>query len=159
MMWIPLAVLALFCIFFGVFATNIVVPQLIMPASGIFKFTGFWNSGFVSLLVLSSIVIGIITYLALNIKKLRSEENFIGGEKIHDQTGYPTPEFYKTFNEFRFLSFMYKKAQDKWFDLYDLSKQFVLWLSHKLSEAHTGVLPGYVIWVFAGLIIMLLIMI
>jgi hypothetical protein len=54
---------------------------------------------------------------------------------------------------------MYKKAQDKWFDLYDMSKQLVLWLSHKLSEAHTGVLPGYVIWVFAGLIIMLLIMI
>ena len=100
-----------------------------------------------------------LSTLALNIKKLRTEDSFIGGEKIQDQTGYPTPEFYKTFSEFKFMSFMYKKAQDKWFDMYDLSKQFVLWLSHKLSEAHTGVLPGYVIWVFAGLIIMLLIMI
>ena len=35
---------------------------------------------------------------------------------------------------------MYKKAEEKWFDIYDLSKQFVLWLSHQLSEAHTGVL-------------------
>ena len=53
---------------------------------------------------------------------------------------------------------MYKKAEEKWFDIYDVSKQFVLWFSHQLSRAHTGVLPAYVIWVFAGLIIMLLIM-
>jgi multicomponent Na+:H+ antiporter subunit A len=159
MMWIPLAILALFCITFGVFATNLIVPKLFMPVTGVFEFTGFWNSGFVSLLVLVSIVIGIIIYLAVNIKRFRTEDSFIGGEKIQDQTGYPTPEFYKTFSEFRFFSFMYKKAQDKWFDIYDISKQFVLWLSHQLSEAHTGVLPGYVIWVFAGLIVMLLIMI
>jgi len=159
MMWIPLLILSVFCIFFGVFATNLVVPKLIMPVTGVFEFTGFWNSGFVSLLVLVSIVTGIIIYLAFNIKRFRTEDSFIGGEKIQDQTGYPTPEFYKTFSEFRFFSFMYKKAQDKWFDVYDMSKQFVLWLSHQLSEAHTGVLPGYVIWVFAGLIIMLLIMI
>jgi multicomponent Na+:H+ antiporter subunit A len=54
---------------------------------------------------------------------------------------------------------MYKKAEEKWFDIYELSKQFVLWVSHQFSEAHTGVLPGYILWVFAGLIIMLLIMI
>ena len=31
MMWIPLVILALFCIVFGVFATNFVVPKLFMP--------------------------------------------------------------------------------------------------------------------------------
>ena len=159
MMWIPLVILALFCIFFGVFATNFIVPKLFMPVSGEFQFTGFWNSSFVSLLVLISIILGIIVYLAFNLKKFRTEDSFIGGEKIQDQTGYSTPEFYKTISEFRFFSWIYKKAEEKWFDIYDLSKQFVLWLSHQLSEAHTGVLPGYIIWVFAGLIIMLLIMI
>ncbi|MEI6048385.1 MAG: proton-conducting transporter membrane subunit [Bacteroidota bacterium] len=159
MMWIPLVILSVFCIFFGVFATNFVVPKLIMPVSGEFQFTGFWNSSFVSLLVLISIVLGLILYLALNLKNFRTEDSFIGGEKIQDQTGYSTPEFYKTIGEFRLFAWMYKKAEEKWFDVYDLSKKFVLWLSHLLSEAHTGVLPGYVIWVFAGLIIMLLIMI
>jgi multicomponent Na+:H+ antiporter subunit A len=159
MMWIPLAILALLCIFFGVFATNLVVPRLIMPVSEAFEFTGFWDSGTVSLLVLASFAVGVITYLALNIKKLRAEDSFIGGEKMQEKANYQTTEFYKTFSEFRFLSFMYRKAQDKWFDIYELSKQFVLWMSHKLSEAHTGVLPGYVLWVVAGLIIMLLIMI
>ncbi|MDP4223574.1 MAG: proton-conducting transporter membrane subunit [Bacteroidota bacterium] len=159
LMWIPLVVLALFCITFGVFATNLVVPKLLMPVSGEFRFTGFWNSGFVSLLVVVSIVLGIIIYLSTSLKKFRSEDSFIGGERIQDETSYPTPEFYKTIAEIGFFSWMYKKAEKKWFDVYDLSKQFVLWVSHGLSEAHTGLLPAYVLWIFAGLVVMLLIMI
>jgi len=159
MMWIPVVILSIFCIFFGVFATNFVVPKLFMPVSGAFQFTGFWNSSFVSLLVLISVILGIILYLAFNLKKFRTEDSFIGGEKIQDQTSYSTSEFYKTIGEFNLFSWLYKKAEERWFDIYDLSKKFVLWLSHQLSEAHTGVLPGYVIWVFAGLIVMLLIMI
>jgi formate hydrogenlyase subunit 3/multisubunit Na+/H+ antiporter MnhD subunit len=159
LMWIPMGILALMCIFFGVFATRLIVPGLLMPITGTFEFSGFWNPGIVSLLVLISILLGIIIYLASNIKKFRSSDSFIGGEKIHDQAGFPTPEFYKTIGEFRFFSVMYSKAQDKWFDIYDLSKNAVLWISHKLSDSHTGLLPAYIIWVFAGLIIMLLIMI
>jgi len=159
LMWIPLIILSLFCIVFGVFATNVIVPKLFMPVSGEFQFTGFWNSSFVSLLVLVSIILGILIYLATGLKKFRTEDSFIGGEKIQDEAGYPTPEFYKTISEIGFFSWIYRKAEKKWFDIYDLSKQFVLWLSHQLSEAHTGVLPGYIIWVCAGLIIMLLILI
>jgi formate hydrogenlyase subunit 3/multisubunit Na+/H+ antiporter MnhD subunit len=159
LMWIPQIILAIFCIFFGVFATNFVVPKLFMPVTGTFEFTGFWNSSFVSLLVLISIVLGVILYLSVNIKKFRTEDSFIGGEKMQDQTSYSTHEFYKTIGEFRLFSWIYKKAEERWFDIYDLSKQFVLWLSHQLSEAHTGVLPAYIIWIFAGLIVMLLIMI
>jgi multicomponent Na+:H+ antiporter subunit A len=159
LMWMPMVILSIICIFFGVFATNFIVPKFFMPVSGVFQFAGFWNSSFVSLLVLISIIFGIILYLALNLKKFRTEDSFIGGEKIQDQTSYSTPEFYKTFGEFRFLAWIYKKAEARWFDIYDLSKQFVLWLSHQFSEAHSGLLPGYVIWVFAGLIVMLLIMI
>lgn len=158
-MWIPVALLALFCIILGVFATNQVVPGLFMPVTGEFEFSGYWNSGLVSVMVLVSIVVGIIIYLASNIKKFRSSDSFIGGEKFHDLAGYPTPEFYKTFMEFRFLSALYSRAKEKWFDIYELSKEAVLWCSHRLSLAHTGVLSGYIIWMFAGLIIMLLIMI
>ncbi|MBA4322656.1 MAG: hypothetical protein C0408_07555 [Odoribacter sp.] len=158
-MWIPLVVLALFCIVLGVFATNLVVPKLFMPVSGVFIFTGFWNSLFVSFMVIVSIILGIILYLSTTIKRLRTEDSFIGGEKIQEHTGYPTPEFYKTITEFRFFSWIFRKAEERWFDIYDLSKNFVLWINQRFSNAHTGVLPGYVIWVFAGLIIMLLIMI
>ncbi|MDX9930626.1 MAG: proton-conducting transporter membrane subunit [Bacteroidales bacterium] len=159
LMWIPAALLAVFCIGFGVFATRYVVPNLFMPVTGSFEFSGFWNSGLVSILVLVSILGGVLLYLASGIKKFRTSDSFIGGEKLHDQAGYPAPEFYKTFTEFSFLSVMYRKANEKWFDIYDLSKNSVLWLSHKLSLGHTGVLSGYIIWVLAGLMVLLLIMI
>jgi formate hydrogenlyase subunit 3/multisubunit Na+/H+ antiporter MnhD subunit len=158
LMWLPLIVIALLCILAGVFATSFIVPHFFMPVSGVFQVTGFWNSSFVSLLVLISIILGIIVYLGLNIKKFRTEDSFIGGEKIQAETGYSTPEFYKTIGEFRLFSWLYKKAEERWFDIYSLSKESVLWVSHKLSEAHTGVLPGYIIWVLAGLSVMLLIM-
>ncbi len=158
LMWLPMAFLALLCVLFGVFATGYVVPKLFMPVTGEFLFTGLWDSSLVSLMILISIILGVIIYLATSLRKFRTEESFIGGERIHERTGYPTPEFYKTIGEFRFLAWMYKKAEGKLFDIYDLSKQAVLWFSHRLSDSHTGVLPGYVIWVFAGLIIMLLIM-
>jgi NADH:ubiquinone oxidoreductase subunit 5 (subunit L)/multisubunit Na+/H+ antiporter MnhA subunit len=159
LMYLPSVVLAILCIFFGVTATNLIVPKLFMPVSGAFQFTGFWNSTFVSFLVIISFVLGVIIYLASGIKKFRTDDSFIGGERIQDQAGYPAPEFYKTISEFGFFSWIYKKAEEKWFDIYDLAKQLVLWVSHQFSEAHTGVLPGYILWVFAGLIIMLLIMI
>jgi formate hydrogenlyase subunit 3/multisubunit Na+/H+ antiporter MnhD subunit len=159
LMWLPMTFLALLCIIFGVFATNIIVPKLFMPVTGEFEFAGLWNSSFVSLLVLISIILGLLVYLATGLKKFRTEDSFIGGEKIQDTTGYPATEFYKTLGEFKAVAWIYKKAEEKFFDIYDLGKQFVLWLSHKLSVGHTGVLPDYVIWVFAGLIIMLLIMI
>lgn len=159
LMWIPQALLALLCVIFGVFATNYIVPKLFMPITGEFTFSGFWNSSFVSLLVLISIILGILIYLATILKKFRREDSFIGGEKIQDQTGYSTPEFYKSISEIGFFSWMYEKAEKKWFDIYDLLRKFVLWLNNLLSRSHTGVLTNYIIWICAGLIIMLLIMI
>ena len=158
-MWLPLALLSVLCILSGIFATNYIVPEILMPVSGVFHLNGFWNSSFVSLLVLISIILGVLVYISLNLKRFRTEDSFIGGEKIQDQTSYSTTEFYKTFREFRQIDWIYRKAEDGWFDIYDLFKKSVLWISHQISEGHTGVLPVYVIWVFAGLIIMLLIMI
>jgi formate hydrogenlyase subunit 3/multisubunit Na+/H+ antiporter MnhD subunit len=159
LMWLPMILLAACCIFLGVFATDYIVPKLFMPVSGAFQFQGLWNSSFVSLLVLISIILGILLYLAFSLKRFRTEDSFIGGEKIHDQTGYSTTEFYKTLGEFRMFSWFFRKAGEGSFDIYDQTKKYVLRLSHQLSEAHNGVLPAYIIWVFAGLIIMLLIMI
>lgn len=158
-MWLPMAFLAVCCVFFGVFATGIIVPDLLMPVTGKFAFTGLWDSSLVSLLVIVSIILGIAVYLGTSLKRFRIEDSFIGGEKIQEITGYPTPEFYKTIGEFRLFAWLYRKAEEKWFDIYELCRNAVLWLSKILSNAHTGVLPGYIIWVCAGLIIILLILI
>jgi hypothetical protein len=111
----------------------------------------------VSVLVLISILLGILLYLIPGKGKFRTDDSFIGGEKINEKTGYPVSGFYHTIREFRLFSRMYQKAEEHRFDLYDLSKGFTLWFSNLMSNAHSGVLSFYTIWILAGLIIMMLI--
>ena len=76
------------------------------------------SSSLVSLLVLISIVLGILIYLATGKKKFRAEENFIGGENAEKLgASFPAHDFYKTFTEFRLFSSIYKKAEAKAFDI------------------------------------------
>jgi formate hydrogenlyase subunit 3/multisubunit Na+/H+ antiporter MnhD subunit len=159
LMWLPSAFLAILCIVFGVFASGYVIPKLLIPVTGPFEYTGIWNSSFIFILILVSILLGVIIYLTGRKHKFRMEDSFIGGESMQENTSFSTPEFYKTIGEFRLFSWVFRKAGEKWFDLYDLCKQVVLWFSHRLSDAHTGVLPGYILWVMVGLVVMMLIMI
>jgi formate hydrogenlyase subunit 3/multisubunit Na+/H+ antiporter MnhD subunit len=158
-MWIPMLILSLACIGFGVFSTNWVIPKLFMPVVGTFEFTGMWASSTVSILVLASIVLGLLIYLLGNIKNFRTSDSFVGGEKIQDETSFTTLEFYKSLQEFKWLDRMYQRAKDGAFDLYDLSRQFITWLGGLFSRLHTGVLHDYVLWVFAGVVILLLLLI
>jgi len=158
LMWAPMILLALLCVVFGVFATSYIVPGLLMPVTGKFQFIGIWNSSFVSMLVLISIVLGILFYFISGSRRFRTEDSFIGGENFHEKAGFSVTEFYQGIRKSRLLSWFYARAEERWFDLYDLSKRLTLGFSNILGEAHTGVLPVYAIWVLAGLIIMLLIM-
>lgn len=159
LMYLPMLFLAIVCIVFGVFASNFIVPRLLMPVTGNFEYAGIWNSSFITLLILVSVGLGILLYWIGDLKKFRREDSFIGGEKADDTISYPVTEFYKTIRDFGFFSWIYRKAEEKWFDLYDLSKRLTLGFSNLLSKAHTGVLPDYSIWVSVGLILMLILMI
>jgi len=159
LMWLPMLVLAMVCIGFGVFSTNLVVPKLFMPVSGSFDFTGTWASGTVSILVLVSIVLGLVIYLLGKLNNFRTSDSFVGGEKIQDQTSFSTLEFYKSLQEFPWLGHMFRWARERKFDLYELSRLFVSWLGRLFSRLHTGVLHDYTLWVFAGLVILLLLLI
>jgi formate hydrogenlyase subunit 3/multisubunit Na+/H+ antiporter MnhD subunit len=159
LLYAPVLILALVCVVFGVMATKFVVPEILMKVTGDFTYSGIWNSAMVSLLVAISIILGIVIYLAGNIRKMRTSDSFIGGEELQDETGYSALEFYKSFSEFRWLRWMYKKAEAHLFDIYDQLRHFHLWISKPLSRAHSGYLHDYAIWVLAGLIILLIILI
>lgn len=158
-MYCPALILALVCIFFGVSAGKLIVPGLLVPVTGEFEVPGLWDSGAVFLLVLISICAGVIIYFLTGKKKFRTSDSFIGGETFHDRTGFPAPEFYRTISEFRLIERLYLQAEKQWFDIYRLSSLVINWANSKISRAHNGLLPTYVVWVFAGLMIMLLIMI
>jgi multicomponent Na+:H+ antiporter subunit A len=157
-MWLPQVFLALVCIGFGVFATNLVIPKIFAPLVGDFQYAGSWNSSTISFLVLISIILGFLIYLAGNIKNMRTADSFIGGEKIQHETGYSSTEFYKTISNFNIFSFFYKRADKKRFDLYNVSKNVILWLYSKFSTAHSGVLSNYALWFLIGLTIMLILL-
>ncbi|MGM0472606.1 MAG: NADH-quinone oxidoreductase subunit L [Bacteroidota bacterium] len=158
LMWIPNLILALFCVGFGVFAATWVVPRIIMPLHVEFEYVGIWQSTTVSVLILVSIVLGVIFYLIGNIKRFRVDESFIGGETNRDEVSYPVVDFYKTISESGFFSAIYRRAERKWFDIYDLGRWFVLYLGNWFSRAHTGILTAYAIWLFAGLVILMLLL-
>ena len=157
-MWLPVGILAIICVVFGVFATTLVVPQLFVPLVGDFNYIGNWNAPLVTFLIIISIIVGILIYLASNIKKFRMEDSFIGGEKLGEAAGFSVLDFYKTLNEFKIISAFYDRAERKWFDIYDLTKKGVLGFSRVLSNLHTGILTQYVFWVIMGLLLMLIFM-
>lgn len=158
--WLPIVLIALGCVAFGVFSINYFVPKLFSPIVGEIELVGIWNSTTVSILVLISIVLGILIYFIGNIKNFRTEDSFVGGGETMAQDAHlATTGFYETIKNFGVLSTMYEKAEKRWFDLYDLSKKLIFSCGRIFQAAHTGVLPNYAIWVFAGLLIMLLILI
>ncbi|MBT4575818.1 MAG: NADH dehydrogenase, partial [Candidatus Cloacimonetes bacterium] len=158
-MWLPQLFIALVCIGFGVFAAKFVVPYLIEPASGNFNYSGIWQSQSVSILILVSVVVGFLIYLYGNMKSHRVSDSFIGGEKLQEETNFSPLDFYQTIKNFKFLNFFYRKAEKKWFDIYDVFKRIILWFNKIFSDAHNGFLPRYVFWYIAGLLILLIILI
>jgi hypothetical protein len=105
---------------------------------------------------LVSIVLGAVIYALGDMKKIRREDSFLGGEHLQDTLKYNVTEFYNTIRDYKPFSFMYRKADEKWFDIYYLSKDGALWVNQKISKTHNGILLTYAIWFIIGLIIMLM---
>ncbi len=152
----PVVILALACIGFGVFATNYVVPYLFRFVSHDVAYIGAWDSVTVSILVLVSIVLGVVVYAVGDMKRFRRADSFVGGEQLQDTLKFNVTEFYNTIRDYKPFSFMYRKADEKWFDIYYLSKEGALWANRKISKTHNGILLTYAIWFVVGLILMLM---
>lgn len=160
LMWLPQIIIALVCIIFGIFAASFAVPKFIVPAiTGKLHYIGIWKSQTVSFLIFVSIIVGYLIYLLGNIKKFRTEDSFIGGEVIQEETNYPVTDFYKTISNFAVVSFFYKKAEKKWFDIYNIGKEMLIVCNRFISGKHTGILSDYLSWIVAGIAVILLIII
>jgi formate hydrogenlyase subunit 3/multisubunit Na+/H+ antiporter MnhD subunit len=156
-MSIPQIVLAVICIGLGVFASGWVIPKVIQSVSGSFSYIGFWESSNVSLLVLISIILGLVFYLLLFKKNFRVEKPFILGEPNDTTSSFHAGEFFKTIWGNSFLASMYRAAEKKYFDIYEISREIVLGISKALGWLHSGILSVYLIWIIAGLLAMFII--
>jgi len=158
-MWLPMIIIAIVCIGFGVFATKYVVPKLIVPLVGEFEYQGIWSSGLVTGLIIVSLFIGFLIYLVGNIKKVRTTGIFAGGEDIEAMPDFTAVDYHKTISEFKIFAAFYRGAEKKLFDLYDNLKRIILGLNKFFSKCHSGELPLYITWVFLGMIIIIAILI
>ncbi|MFB0526352.1 MAG: NADH-quinone oxidoreductase subunit L [bacterium] len=157
-MWMPMAVLAGLCVIFGVFAYRVPLKNLILPAVPGVSFLGFWSPGLATLLVIIGIILGLIIYLLGNIKGVRLDTAYVGGEIIPQDSRVTGVEFYDTIKDLGTLKKIYRQAEKKLFDIYDQGAKFVFFLIRGLRKIHSGVLPTYLFWSLFGMLILFIIM-
>ena len=155
-MWLPPALLALLCVVFGVLALQVPLGLWIFPSlAGAVEMLGVWDPIPATLLLLGALALGLLPYLWASFGKVRVVEPFIGGEILDRQEGMRVSgvRFYRTVEELRPLNAFYRAAEAKWFDVYEVGKRLFLGLSKLLGIAHNGLLPRYVTWCLAGMVL------
>lgn len=157
-MWLPPAVLAVFCLAFGIFAVPFPLRQLVYPAVGkTVAYPGVWNPTLATLLILAGIAVGGVIYLFGAMRSVREEQPYLGGEVISSDTSPSGAEFYETISNLGVLKPLYRAAEKKRFDLYDQGTRLAFALTNVLRKLHTGVLTMYVAWCLLGLMILILV--
>ena len=153
----PTVTLAALCVVFGVFAYRIPLKLFIFPSiEGTVKFTGLWNASLATLLILAGVIVGLIIYLFGTVTKTRETEIFVGGETVEQ---YPDMRvsgtgFYNTIKDMCILKTIYRLAEQKMFDIYDLGVKITAGFNKALCYLHNGVLPTYLSWCLLGMMIL-----
>ncbi|MCG2724942.1 MAG: NADH-quinone oxidoreductase subunit M [Elusimicrobia bacterium] len=161
-MYAPLIILAALCVVFGVF------PQI--PLKYFFKMgvasipgavilNGIWNPTLATMLVLAGVVLGVIVYL-LSSARMRTEEIFIGGEKLDSENiRIPGATMYNTIKEMKYFSGIYKTAAAGGFDLYLYGLDWARRISQQIYFGIDGTIDklydslGKITGVFGGFIL------
>ena len=159
---IPMVVLALLCVFFGVFykvpLNLFIYPALnslnIGTAGTIF---GTWQSGLATILIIAGIGIGLLIWVIGKFSKnIRIVPTWTCGEvQKNDDMIIPGTHFYKTVSQMGGLKQLYKGQEKGYFDVYDQGGRCGLTLTAFLRWLHSGVLPIYLTWVVVGLLVVL----
>lgn len=158
-MGMPLAVLSTLCLVLGVGAWKLPLGELLRPLPGGDPLPpGLWSSGLVTVMIAAGFLVGLLVYSWGRAGKARVTEPFMGGETVADVPGMRVSgvEFYATVRDIPFMRMMYRAAERKLFDIYDLGLKLLGWIGEVLSDLHDGLLGRYVLWVFAGLVLLYL---
>ena len=157
-MWLPMGVLAGLCVIFGILASRTVLKYFIFPAVPGVLFKGIWSPGLATVFIIVGIIIGAIIYKLGNVKSLREDNTYVGGEILPPETRVTGVDFYNTIKDFAPFKVIYRKAEEKLFDIYDLGRNFVSIFTKALQRIHSGILTTYLSWILGGLVILLLLL-
>jgi len=155
-MWIPMIIMASLCVVFGVLAWQIPLKFFVLPIVPEVSFSGYWQPGLATLLLIIAFVAGGVIFVIGRLKKAVVSTPFVGGEEFEPEMGVSAEGFYHTIKNTGILKAIYHQAEKKRFDIYDIGKNIGVKICNALSGIHTGVLPRYITWLLAGLAILLL---
>lgn len=158
--WISTGVLSFLCILFGIFALLIPLNLFVYPvveSTGLRlpNFVGLYDPILIVILFLIALFIGLFIFRLS--AKIRYDEIYVGGMPALEKFRIAGTEFYNEVRNFTFLKSMYNAAEKKYFDFYEMSKQFTFSLSGLLQKAHPGQLQLYTLYIVVGVLIILLI--
>ncbi|MBN2587449.1 MAG: hypothetical protein JXA64_05365 [Candidatus Fermentibacteraceae bacterium] len=159
---LPLSVLSLLCIGLGVFAWKIPFGSYFSPeVSGEVFMPGIWQSGLATLILIAGLVTGYLIYRAGNLKNARVAAPFIGGETLADNPDMRVSgvDFYRTIRELGILRGIYRLAEKKLFDLYEVLQKIAAGFGLILSFMHNGILSRYFLWFIIGLAVLCIVLI
>ena len=163
-MSIPMVLLALLCILFGVFA-QIPLKYVIGPAVGM-RFAGapdsislahgMWSPTLATVLIIVALAVGFILYLLSTAVKVRRTSIFVGGEHFDtEDMRFPGTGFYETISRFRPLNVLYDDAEKGVYDIYVLGGRYGLKIVEVLRSIHNGVVSTYIAFSLLGLLFLL----
>ena len=163
-MAIPMIVLALLCVLFGVFA-QLPLKYLIGPAVGMDFDTipgminlsrGMWSPTLATVMIIVALLLGWIVYFLSTVMKSRPTSIFVGGEKFESESvRYPGTGFYETIRELNPLKILYSDAEQGVYDLYVLGGRYGLKLVEVLRSIHNGVVSTYLAFAMIGLVFLI----
>ena len=160
LMWSPTLVLALLCIIFGIFASSIPLSMFILPSVKSVMYTGFWDPGLATVLIVIGLLAGLLIYWAGKNNPAATRPAYIGGELIEEgAVKVPATGFYNTIRDYGPLAEIYKLAERKLFDIYELGSRAAFALYDVFGFLHNGLLHTYLAWMFLGFSLLILFLI
>jgi formate hydrogenlyase subunit 3/multisubunit Na+/H+ antiporter MnhD subunit len=159
--WFATILLSTLCVVFGLFVFAVPI-RFILPILGP-EVTidsilwSFYQPGPVVLLFAVAILVGIILYLVF--RKVRFDEEYIGGMTATEENRITGVEFYNEVKEIAPFKKIYAMAEKKYFDIYDIGTNFSLWFGNIFHKLHTGLLHTYAIWTLIGFVILAIILV
>ncbi|MDD5155297.1 MAG: complex I subunit 5 family protein [Candidatus Omnitrophica bacterium] len=159
-MKLPVVVLAIICVVFGIFAFSIPLKYFIFPAISTSSqavtsdiLLGSWRPVLASALIIIGLILGFIIFKLGKLRlSLRSDSAFVGGEALEtrEESMVTGTDFYNTVKDMGWLGRIYKRAEAGTFDIYEQGKK-IFRVSHFFQYLHNGVLPTYMVWVLLGM--------
>ena len=118
------------------------------------EFLGQYQPLLISVLFLIPFLIGFLIFLA--IRRVRYDDLYLGGMAAEERFRFIGTSFYNEIRQMAPLKFFYDAADRKAFDVYDLGSRSTFGSAHWLQRLHSGLLPLYVLFILAGLVLLLI---